>query len=170
MNPNKRFKKSSSNSSIPYHLRDIYVSPTTCPDCKKYSNIIEDTRGGRIICIRCGLVLENQILSYAPPRTFNDDKGSGKPDPIRCGIATNIYLSDITGLSTNIGTTGKLSIIQKKTENDGQSSHDRKLKQGILDAQKYSTRLSLTADVKHFTCELFKGIIIYISSFFAYHK
>ena len=111
----KRFKssstsnktKSKSKSLIPYHLRDIYVSPITCPDCRKYSNIIEDIRGGRIICSRCGLVLENQIISYAPPRTFNDDKSSGKPDPNRCGLATNIYLEDISGLSTNIDTTGK---------------------------------------------------------------
>ena len=164
INFNKRFKKSSEKPKIPYHLRDIYVSEVTCPDCKKYGNIIEDIRGGKTVCTQCGLIIENQILSYMGPRTFANDDKSGKCDPNRCGMAVNIYLSDICGLSTEIGTCGgsknsSLSLTQKKIM--GQSSHDKKYKKGILDIQKYGERLNLTKDVKNFSSELFKGIIIY---------
>lgn len=92
-------------NKLPYDLRKMYVSEIQCPDCKKYGKVIEDIREGKSVCTKCGLVIGDQILAYDAPNTFNANTSNpNKFDSSKYQFAVNSYLSDMYGVSTDIGT------------------------------------------------------------------
>eukprot|EP00484_Ammonia_sp_Unknown_P017792 CAMPEP_0197045396 /NCGR_PEP_ID=MMETSP1384-20130603/21260_1 /TAXON_ID=29189 /ORGANISM="Ammonia sp." /LENGTH=346 /DNA_ID=CAMNT_0042477005 /DNA_START=187 /DNA_END=1227 /DNA_ORIENTATION=+ len=156
--------KTSAAKTLPYHLRQFLVPEVHCPDCKQYGEVLEDRKSGQTVCRRCGLVLENQLISEETEwRSFANDDKSG-PDPNRVGCVQNIYLSDMCGLETQIGTIGgsasdSSSLAKTQMIVMGESSAERKLKHGITEIEKYGARLNLTKDVKNFCCELYKELM-----------
>jgi transcription initiation factor TFIIB len=80
-----------------------------CPECSSYETILDN---GYVICVNCGLELDNSsTLSTQPEWKFDDDKTND-----RCGMTNNMLLYE-SSLSTNIVACGYNSSKQRKLLN-----------------------------------------------------
>jgi len=149
-------KRDAKNAAkIPPWVKKLMVPEAKCPDCRSSDDIIDDPKSGRKICTKCGLVLENQLISdQSEWRTFADgDKGG--PDPNRVGQAAHYLLSEGGDLSTTIGDKSSLSNAQRAI---GGNQSQSKLARGIREISSYCSRLSLPKDVQNFAGELMKEL------------
>eukprot|EP00271_Cylindrocystis_brebissonii_P008225 TRINITY_DN22249_c0_g1_i1.p1 TRINITY_DN22249_c0_g1~~TRINITY_DN22249_c0_g1_i1.p1 ORF type:complete len:309 (+),score=57.05 TRINITY_DN22249_c0_g1_i1:101-1027(+) len=71
-----------------------------CPECQRYTELVNDHAAGDLVCKECGLVIEGHSIDETSEwRTFSNE--SANDDPVRVGGPINPLLSD-GGLSTVI--------------------------------------------------------------------
>ena len=75
-----------------------YAGPTRCPNCGS-TNLLRDPEQAEIVCTRCGLVIETDLMDYGPEwRAFDDDQ---RTDRVRVGAPITYTIHD-KGLTTTI--------------------------------------------------------------------
>ena len=75
-----------------------YAGPTRCPNCGS-TNLLRDPEQAEIVCTRCGLVIETDLMDYGPEwRAFDDDQ---RTDRVRVGAPLTYTIHD-KGLTTTI--------------------------------------------------------------------
>jgi len=133
-----------------------------CPECKTDAHVIEDSREGRKVCSKCGIIVQNYYLyEQSEWRNFSDKDGSSKSDPNRVGGFFDPMLSDEANLQTFIGTTesGEFNHLQKIQQMKTLSQEDKKKQQAVRKISKYCRQLSLNIEAKLLAFDLIEQII-----------
>lgn len=68
-----------------------------CENCNDSSNLDKDETNGVLVCLKCGLVNENQIISNEPEWNWYGSEDSRKSsDPARCYMVNHLYKNSLT--------------------------------------------------------------------------
>jgi len=125
-----------------------------CEDCETGENVIHDSRGGRLVCTGCGLVVNNKLISDdAEWRNFSESDRRGA-DPNRVGGGYDELLGEGANMLTLVGDDSKLAMLQKHQF----TSKERKMMQAYDIIKKFTTKLTLPQDVGHCAQELYKQL------------
>jgi len=125
-----------------------------CDDCKSGENVIQDPRGGTLVCTQCGLVVSNKLISDdAEWRNFSESDRRGA-DPNRVGGGYDELLGAGANMLTLVGDEGRLAAVQKHQF----TSEERKMMMAYDIIKKYTSKLTLPQDVCHCAQELYKQI------------
>jgi len=125
-----------------------------CEDCQSGENVIQDSRGGKLVCTGCGLVVNHKLISDdAEWRNFSESDRRGA-DPNRVGGAYDELLGAGANMLTLVGEEGRMAALQKHQF----SSQERKMMQAYDIIKKFTSKLTLPQDVGHCAQELYKQI------------
>jgi len=125
-----------------------------CEDCKSGEDVIQDSRGGRLVCTNCGLVVNNKLISdEAEWRNFSESDRRGA-DPNRVGGGYDELLGAGANMLTLVGDDCRLAMLQKHQF----TSEERKMMQAYDIIKKFTAKLTLPQDVGHCAQELYKQI------------
>jgi len=125
-----------------------------CEDCRSGEHVIQDSRGGRLVCTNCGLVVNNKLISDdAEWRNFSESDRRGA-DPNRVGGGYDELLGAGANMLTLVGDDGRMAMLQKHQF----TSEERKMMQAYDIIKKFTTKLTLPQDVGHCAQELYKQI------------
>eukprot|EP00249_Psilotum_nudum_P014339 c24775_g1_i1 orf=436-1374(+) len=133
---------------------------TTCPECKKPTELVVDHAAGDTVCSECGLVLEaHSIDETSEWRTFANE--SADNDPARVGGPSNPLLTD-GGLSTVIsrgpnGAQGDFLSSLGRWQNRG-ANPDRSLILAFRTIATMADRLGLVSTIKDRANEIYKKV------------
>jgi len=127
-----------------------------CPDCKTNESVIQDDKGGIIVCTICGTIVSDDLIAQNyEKRTFKSDSGNSKEESHRVGGPDDGLLGDI-GLGTIIGEGGKK--LFKVHDNSGLKSNARALIAAFDRTSVLAERLHLPKSIVRRSNELYKRV------------
>jgi transcription initiation factor TFIIB len=150
-------------SNVQVVLDDVYdPQEAMCKDCGDEGNVVEDAKEGQLVCLRCGVIVGDRVISEGSEwRTFGDGESSRKDDPQRTGGPESELLAEL-GLSTMIGTNSKNpgdDWLNKSQSRDSLESHHRTLLDAFMKISQMGGRLTLPRAVITKAQELYKRIV-----------
>jgi len=143
-------------------LDDVYdPQEASCNDCKELGRVVEDAKEGQLVCLRCGAVIGDRVISEGSEwRTFGDGESSRKDDPQRTGGPESELLAEL-GLSTMIArsTNPDDNWLSKSQSRDSLESQHRTLLDAFMKISQMAGRLSLPRAVVTRAQERYKRIV-----------
>eukprot|EP00897_Mesotaenium_endlicherianum_P010130 jgi/Mesen1/9145/ME000580S08479 len=128
-----------------------------CPECKTFTELVNDHAAGDLICKECGLVVEQHSIDETSEwRTFSNE--SANNDPVRVGGPSNPLLTD-GGLVTVIaaGKGGEMPGNVRGWQSRGANT-DRQLINAFKAIGAMADRAGLVSTIKDRANEIFKRV------------
>jgi len=149
-------------SNVQVIVDDIYdPQDQMCKDCGDKGQVVEDTKEGQMVCLRCGAVTGDRVISEGSEwRTFGDGDSSRKEDPQRTGGPESELLAEM-GLSTIIGASANFedNFISKTQSRDALENRHRVLLDSFMKIAQMAGRLNLPRSVVTKAQELYKTFV-----------
>jgi len=149
-------------SNVQVIVDDIYdPQDQMCKDCGDKGQVVEDAKEGQMVCLRCGVVTGDRVISEGSEwRTFGDGDSSRKDDPQRTGGPESELLAEL-GLSTIIGTSKNddNNFISKTQSRDALENRHRVLLDSFMKISQMAGRLNLPRSVITKAQEFYKTFV-----------
>jgi len=151
-------------SNVQVIVDDIYdPQDQMCKDCGDKGRVVEDAKEGQMVCLRCGVVTGDRVISEGSEwRTFGDGDSSRKDDPQRTGGPESELLAEL-GLSTIIGRDAKNldgdNFIAKTQSRDALENRHRVLLESFMKISQMASRLQLPRSVVTKAQEFYKTFV-----------
>jgi len=150
-------------SNVQVIVDDIYdPQDQMCKDCGDKGQVVEDSKEGQMVCLRCGCVTNDRVISEGSEwRTFGDGDSSRKDDPQRTGGPESELLAELC-LSTIVGNNPNLdgdNFFAKTQNRDALENRHRVLLESFMKIAQMAGRLNLPRSVVTKAQEFYKSFV-----------